>query len=668
METEKTSRWAVAVHYAVATLVVVGFVAFAHAYVGHVHTIRNVDYFQFVDMAVGLRAGGIESWVSGMHPVGYPWLIRIGLGLGLDAVTIGQGLAVLGGVLLLGGAYFIAYRLTGDRWLALATGAILATTGHFLFFGTLEGNDMVSASLTVVSLGFLINRDGDARRSRDCLFAGLLSGLAYLARYTAVIPTALLLVFLTGQAAVTRERRRWGHAAMFLGAFLAGAAPQMIPSVIVTGNPLYSTSGHNLWWHVEGLSDFVTEWEGAPMSMSALQVLLANPAKLLQHWWRTARSFWLDPALLLLDVPFRLFTQAALVFTLLAGRRIAPLWRGLLALFTGGLLAGLALIRYDPRFLIVILPILAFCVAYFFRAIVPERIQVGRRQVPLNAIVLAALCLWGIGNPLTALRVGPRTSETIVEISNTLRAGGMRMPEEVLSTGIPYHDVTTQERLRYPQSYWVAPAVDSAGALFAAAREHGFRFIVYDAETGQKAHPGLAFLLDPAARTEGLTPIWISESHDVCLYRIEQGTGPEVGLDARFGESLVLSGYDLTLTRDGPGEGAFRLGLFLHWEATSALTESYKVFVHVVDGNGALIAQDDSVPVLWTYPTNRWEAGSRVVDFHTARLPAEVTAGDVTVYVGLYPEADPARRLGMVTEDGARGDRVEIATLQLAAE
>jgi hypothetical protein len=668
MQVKKASLGLSMANRAIAALVLVGFLVFAHAYVGHVLTIRNVDYFQFVDMAQGLRHGGIQAWVSGMHPVGYPLLIRLGLNLGFDAVEIGHGLSIFGGVLLLAGAYFIAYRLTHSRWLALATELILATTSYFLYFGTLEGNDMLSAGLSVLSLGLLIGGNDAARRTRPYLLAGALAGLGYVIRYTAAVPSVLCLVFLVGQALVTPGERRWIRAGMFLGGFLVGAALQLGPSLIVTGNPFYSVRGHDVWWHVEGLSDFATEWDRAPMSISALQVLLDNPQKLLRHWWDVARSFWLDPAQLLLDTPFRLFSQAGLLFTLLAGKRIRLAWRILLALVVGGLLAGLALIRYDPRFMIAILPVLAFSAAYFFWVIVPERVWFGRLYVPLNVIVLGVLCLWSIRNPFTALENGPRTSGSIVEISNILRAGGMREPSQVLSTAIPYHDVTTLERQRYPQSYWVGPDVNSPEALLETAREHGFRFVLYDAATGRNAHPGLAFLLDSSVRTEGLTPLWFSEAHDLSVYRIEQDSQPEVILGARFGDSIRLRGYDLSLVQDGPGTGAYRIGLFLYWEATAAVSESYKVFVHVLDESGALIAQDDSIPVLWSYPADRWQPGSVVVDFHNIRLPVEVTQGVYTVHLGLYSEVDPGQRLSVVTGIDTIADHVVLTTLSLGSE
>ncbi len=99
MQTKRTFPWLSLGNPVMALLVLAGFLAFA-IYVGHVLTVRNVDFFQFVDMAQGLETEASRAGSAGCT-VGYPLLIRIGLDLGFDAVTIGHGLSVLGGVCLL---------------------------------------------------------------------------------------------------------------------------------------------------------------------------------------------------------------------------------------------------------------------------------------------------------------------------------------------------------------------------------------------------------------------------------------------------------------------------------------------------------------------------------------------------------------------------------------
>jgi hypothetical protein len=648
-----------AVNVALAGLIPLAFVYFAAQYVGHVVTIRNVDYFQFVEMAQGLGSGSLRSWVGGMHPVGYPLLIRWGLAWGLDAAQIGHALSIAGGVILLTSAYLLGYQLTHNRWLALLTEGFLATTGYFLYFATFEGNDMLSAGLQGLSLALLV---GLSERKGTNFAAGVLAGLAYVIRYTAIVTSGLCLLFLAGRALVQRRRSTWIVTGLFLAGFLLGAALQLIPSALVTGNPFYSVRGHDVWWHVEGRTSFATEWNDAPMDISPVEVFLANPKRFIQHWWNTARSFWVSPRMLLLDTPLRLLAQAGLLFTLLAGREIEARQRGLLALYVGGLLAALAVIRYDPRFLVIILPVLIFCAVYFVWAIVPRCLSLGRLTLPTGAIVLVVLIGWSGTVPLSYLRDAPASSEGVLAVTNSLRAAGMRLASEVLSSGIPFHDASVPTRTRYDQSYWVAPNMDSLEELHALAEKKGYHFVLYDAQTGLAAHPGLEDLLNPNRRPSGLTPLLIPEDREYALYRLESDPPkPAHPLDVQLDDDIALRGYDLYVTRDAPEMVVPRVGVFLYWQATQPISCSYKVFVHVLNADGRLIAQDDSLPVLWTYPTDAWQGGEDVLDFHSIVLPADAIPGTYTVQAGMYEE-QTMQRLSVSSSAGAAVDDKAVLT------
>jgi hypothetical protein len=88
------------------------------------------------------------------------------------------------------------------------------------------------------------------------------------------------------------------------------------------------------------------------------------------------------------------------------------------------------------------------------------------------------------------------------------------------------------------------------------------------------------------------------------------------------------------------------LRLTLFWRTSVALDSDYTVFVHSLDGQGALIGQADGPPVANHYPTTVWQPGEIVQD---SRL---VTPGERHL-VGLY---DPVTggRLHAFTADGIR--------------
>jgi hypothetical protein len=77
--------------------------------------------------------------------------------------------------------------------------------------------------------------------------------------------------------------------------------------------------------------------------------------------------------------------------------------------------------------------------------------------------------------------------------------------------------------------------------------------------------------------------------------------------------------------------------LLLEWEATKAIDTPYKPFIHVVDSDGTIIAQNDQYPVGGFMPPNEWQPGSTVHDLHGLVLTNE-TLEPYAVRIGWYNE------------------------------
>jgi hypothetical protein len=102
---------------------------------------------------------------------------------------------------------------------------------------------------------------------------------------------------------------------------------------------------------------------------------------------------------------------------------------------------------------------------------------------------------------------------------------------------------------------------------------------------------------------------------------------------ANFADQISLLGY-------ASNQNEFRAGelaqLKLYWQAQSLMDKSYKVFVHVVDSNGRIWAQQDSVPGDENFPTTGWLAREVITDSHAIQLPGDMPPGDYAVQVGFY--------------------------------
>jgi hypothetical protein len=82
----------------------------------------------------------------------------------------------------------------------------------------------------------------------------------------------------------------------------------------------------------------------------------------------------------------------------------------------------------------------------------------------------------------------------------------------------------------------------------------------------------------------------------------------------------------------------------LVWRADAETPTDYRVFVHLVDDAGNIVAQSDAAPANWTRPTTGWLPGEYILDSHTLTLPATLPPGALSLRVGLY-DPDSGERL-----------------------
>jgi hypothetical protein len=113
--------------------------------------------------------------------------------------------------------------------------------------------------------------------------------------------------------------------------------------------------------------------------------------------------------------------------------------------------------------------------------------------------------------------------------------------------------------------------------------------------------------------------------------------------DITFGEQMWLLGYT-------PNQEGALLRLDLYWQALRAMRTKYKIFVHLIDPvTGNIVAQHDSMPRDWSYPTSLWDRQEVFVD-RVGLDVSDVKPGSYRLAVGVYePEGD---RLAAVDRQG----------------
>jgi len=145
------------------------------------------------------------------------------------------------------------------------------------------------------------------------------------------------------------------------------------------------------------------------------------------------------------------------------------------------------------------------------------------------------------------------------------------------------------------------------------------------------------------------------------------GTGPAASepdqpLEAHFGEEIKLAGSELPDSMWAPGD---IVPLTLFWETEATPEERLKVFVHLIDGAGTLVAQADAEPGVGFAPTVTWQPGDTIVDRYGVQLPADLVPGRYTLLTGMYRFS--GERLSITMQGKDAGDTLPLYEITVQA-
>lgn len=115
--------------------------------------------------------------------------------------------------------------------------------------------------------------------------------------------------------------------------------------------------------------------------------------------------------------------------------------------------------------------------------------------------------------------------------------------------------------------------------------------------------------------------------------------------------SLTLIGYDLAhAARRGES-----LALTLYWQANRVMPIDYSIFMHLIDADGKIVAQQDGPPQSGNAPTSWWRPGDLIADVRELSIPDDVHAGRYTLAIGVYNSAEGAR-LPVISNDARQSN------------
>ncbi len=131
---------------------------------------------------------------------------------------------------------------------------------------------------------------------------------------------------------------------------------------------------------------------------------------------------------------------------------------------------------------------------------------------------------------------------------------------------------------------------------------------------------------------------------EVADTQVREFQGAQRRLDADFGGQVRLDSVSAAepAMRVRPGQDV-RIGLT--WSVTAPSGDNWSAFVHVVDQDGRVVAQDDRQGL----PTNGWRPGQRFLSLHEIRLPPDAPTSAYRVLAGVdrrTVDVQPSRSLG----------------------
>ena len=200
----------------------------------------------------------------------------------------------------------------------------------------------------------------------------------------------------------------------------------------------------------------------------------------------------------------------------------------------------------------------------------------------------------------------------------------------------------------YPLPLGRPDPVSLDAELTTIAAQHGRLYAIFWGEAQRDPERLVERWLDEHAFKA--TDEWVGDVRFVTYAVPEKpATDMETAVAIPFGDVITLNGYTLADSILTPGD---ILQITLFWETAAPLSERYKVFLHLVNENGELVAQRDSEPGGGLNLTANWQPGDLVLDNHGILIPADAPNGDYRLLLGLYPLSAPNARLPIQTEAG----------------
>jgi len=133
---------------------------------------------------------------------------------------------------------------------------------------------------------------------------------------------------------------------------------------------------------------------------------------------------------------------------------------------------------------------------------------------------------------------------------------------------------------------------------------------------------------------------------------------------ARFAARADERGAELRGVRiDGSPRPGETLTVTLIWHALGRQNRNWQVFIHLVDDQETILAEDNREPRNGQLRMSQWVVGDWVEDPHPLKLPADIAPGTYRIRVGLWYIKTGGRAGRYSSGDELLGDFIDVGSV-----
>lgn len=200
------------------------------------------------------------------------------------------------------------------------------------------------------------------------------------------------------------------------------------------------------------------------------------------------------------------------------------------------------------------------------------------------------------------------------------------------------------------QGRYLFPAISTLALIFVL----GWREIVW--QIFSRARRGFAESMAERATSIGLTsmalalPAFVLVAYTLPAYAQPAPFDPAAlaqhgaPIEANLENGMALRGFQLGARVVSCGE---KLAVTLYWTSDKRIRETYRVFAHLVNAQGAVAGNKDVIPGGGAYPTPYWKPNEWLQDTIYVPLNRGARAGNYNVIVGAYKFGEPDERVNL---------------------